>query len=168
MPKAYAKQTITAEGYGPCGTAVIIDCVVDSAALIDQVRSVLLQHGGRVGAANSVAYLFHRVGLLRCPATSKLPATAYAAGAEDVTQQPDGSVEVCTDPADLDAVRQQLQAAGHAILSSTVTRRAARSLPLTAGDAQRLQDLLTELRALVGVESVYTNGQIPEQFLARV
>jgi len=143
-----------------------------NAALREQVRSVLLRHGGRGGATNSVAYLFHRVGVLRCPATGRLAATAFAAafaaGAEDVVKLPDGSVEVITDPEDLESIRLQLQAAGHAVLAATVTRRAAQSLPLNAADTLRLQQLTTELRALAGVENVYTNGQIPEQFLAHV
>jgi transcriptional/translational regulatory protein YebC/TACO1 len=176
MPKAYEEQAFTAEGYGPGGTAVMIACVsagesaneMAIAALREQVRSVLLRHGGRGGATNSVAYLFHRVGVLRCPATGRLAATAFAAGAEDVVKLPDGRVEVITDPEDLESVRLQLQAAGHAVLAATVTRRAAQSLPLNAADTLRLQQLTTELRALAGVENVYTNGQIPEQFLAHV
>lgn len=172
MPKAYEEEAICYEGYGPGGTAVMIACAPasesTSAALRARVRDVLRQHGGRGGAANSVAYLFHRIGVLRCPATGRLAATAYAAGAEDVWPRPDGSVDVITDPEDLASIRQQLQAAGHAVLAATVTRRAAQSLPLNAADTLQLQQLITELRALEGVENVYTNGQIPEQFLARV
>ena len=179
MPKAYEEQAIIAEGYGPGGTAVIA-CVsagesanemaneMAIAALREQVRSVLLRHGGRSGATNSVAYLFHRIGVLRCPATGRLAATAFAAGAEDVVALPDGSVEVITDPEDLESIRLQLQAAGHAVLAATVTRRASQSLRLNAADTLQLQQLTTELSALAGVENVYTNGQIPEQFLAHV
>ncbi len=175
MPKPYAEDAIWYEGYGPGGTAVMVACTpasnsVDeaSAALRAQVRNVLLRHGGRAGAANSVAYLFHRVGVLRLPATGRLAATAFAAGAEDVVPQRDGSVDVITDPEEFASIRQQLQSAGHAILAATVTRRAAQALPLNPPDTLQLQQLISELRALDGVEDVYTNGQIPEQFLARV
>lgn len=168
MTHAYAQEAVCCEGYGPGGAAVMVTCRVDHQPLRDRARAVLLRHGGSGGAANSVAYLFHRVGILRCPATGTLAAQALAAGAEDLLPQSDGTVDVITDPEDMDTIKARLRGAGFAVIFAVVTSRAAQSVPLNLDAAARLQALITELRAIDGVENVYTNGQIPQQLLAQV
>ena len=117
---------------------------------------------------NSVAYLFHRVGVLRYPPSRALPGRAMEAGAEQAHELPSGDVEVLTDPRDLYAVQELLGRRGHVARSAQITQRAARTVPLDAGQAAQLQALIRELRAIHGVEQVYTNAEIPEQFLAQL
>ena len=172
MTKGDVDDVVFAEGYGPDGAALLVtgQCAdeVQRQAVHRAIREVIRQHGGRTGADNSVAYLFHAVGVLRYPGTASLPARALDAGAEDLRRLVDGDIEVLTDPADLASVRGALARRGHQPRSAGVTRRAASRVMLDAGQGARLAALVTELRALEGVGQVYTNAEIPEQFLAQL
>jgi transcriptional/translational regulatory protein YebC/TACO1 len=162
-------ECIRCEAYGPGGAALIVDCRTDSRdGAIAQVRQVLLQHGGVLGAQDSVAYLFNRVGRLVFPARTdakRLARVALEAGAEDVEI---ASLEVLTDPIDFEAVRAALLAAGFVPSSAEVTQRAALSVPLEAEDARTMVQLIDALKNLSDVENVYTNAEIPDAVLARI
>jgi transcriptional/translational regulatory protein YebC/TACO1 len=159
-------ETVCAEGFGPGGCAVLVMAASPDAALRAAVREVLHRHGGRAGADNSVAYLFHPIGVLRVPGSRSLAARALEAGAEDVRPLRDGLVEVVTAPPDLPQVRDALARRGHVGRDAAVVRRAVGEVHLDPGQALRLQSLLAEIRALAGVAQVYTNAAVPEQFLA--
>jgi transcriptional/translational regulatory protein YebC/TACO1 len=172
MTKGGVIDVVFAEGYGPDGAALLVTGQGTDAApgqaLHRAIREVIRRHGGRPGADNSVAYLFHAVGVLRYPATASLPARALDAGAEDCRRLDDGDIEVLTDPADLATVRAVLARRGHQPRAAGVTRRCARRVALDTAQRARLAALITELRALEGVGQVYTNAEIPEQFLAQL
>jgi len=165
MTKGGVDDVVFAEGYGPDGAALLVtgqgtDEVLRQ-AMHSAIRQVIRRHGGRTGADNSVAYLFHAVGVLRYPGTVSLPARALEAGAEDLRRLDEGEIEVLTDPAELETVRAALARRGH-------QPRTANRVTLDAGQGARLAALVTELRALEGVGQVYTNAEIPEQFLAQL
>ena len=172
MTKGGVDDVVFAEGYGPDGAALLVtgqgtDEVLRQ-ALHSAIRQVIRRHGGRTGAENSVAYLFHAVGVLRYAGTASLPQRALDAGAEDLHPLDNGDVEVLTDPAELATVRAVLARRGHQPRTAVVTRRAANRVTLDAAQGARLAALVTELRALEGVGQVYTNAEIPEQFLAQL
>jgi transcriptional/translational regulatory protein YebC/TACO1 len=159
-------ESVCAEGFGPGGCALLVTARRQDPALRDAAREALHRHGGRAGAENSVAYLFHPVGVLRYPPAGKLPARALDAGAEDVRPLGAGDIEVITDPTEWPRIRDVLGRRGHVMRGGGVVWRAAGRVPLDAGQSERLQALMTDLRALEGVAQVYTNAAIPEQFLA--
>ena len=76
------------EGYGPGGTAVMVDCLTDNRnRTVAEVRHAFTKYGGNLGADGSVAYLFNHVGQLLYPAGSdedSVMEAAIEAGAEDV------------------------------------------------------------------------------------
>jgi YebC/PmpR family DNA-binding regulatory protein len=160
------------EGYGPGGAAVVVECLTDNRnRTVADVRSAFVRNGGRLGAAGAVAYLFKEVGLMTYPPgldERRLEDLALEAGAEDVERHVDGSVEVVTDPREMDTVRARLQAAGFAPEEAVVTHRAAIDAPLEGAAAHAMVSLLDSLENLEDVENIYSNAQVPDEVLARV
>jgi YebC/PmpR family DNA-binding regulatory protein len=164
--------TIRYEGYGPGGVAVMVDCVTDNGnRTVDDVRHAFSSCGGDLGASGSVAYLFNQVGHMTYPpgtSEDRLMEVALQAGAEDVLVQPDGSIDVLTDPLDYETVRAQLAMDGFEPDSGEITQRAATAVPLQGAEAESMVRLLQILDDLDDVQSVYTNAEIPDEVLARV
>jgi transcriptional/translational regulatory protein YebC/TACO1 len=77
------------------------------------------------------------------------------------------SQEVLTDPTELETVRAALLKAGFVPASAGVTQRASVSVLLEGQDAELMAQLMNALEDLSEVENVYTNGQIPDEVLAR-
>jgi transcriptional/translational regulatory protein YebC/TACO1 len=161
-------ESFRCEAYGPGGAALIVECRTDNRdRTIAQVRQVVREHGGYLGAGGSVSYLFNEVGRLRFPSGTDAPrlaGVALEAGAEDVIPAP---LEVLTDPIEFESVRAALQAAGFVPVSAEVTLRASITVPLTGEAATEMLHLIKALKDLKDVENVYTNVEIPDEVLAR-
>lgn len=167
-----SRQPVRYEGYGPGGAAVVVECLTDNRnRTVADLRSAFLRNGGRLGAAGAVAYLFKEVGLMTYPPgvdEQRLEDLALEAGAEDVERQPDGSVEVVTDPRELESIRARLRAAGFTPEEALVTQRAAIDAPLEGAAAHAMVSLIDSLENLEDVQSIYSNAQVPDEVLARV
>ncbi|MCC7258698.1 MAG: YebC/PmpR family DNA-binding transcriptional regulator [Gammaproteobacteria bacterium] len=163
---------VTYEGYGPGGAAVLVGCLTDNRnRTVADIRQTFARHGGNLGAEGSVAYLFNAVGWLGyAPGvnTGALLAAAIEAGAEDVVEQADGSVEVLTDPAEFAEVRQRLEAAGFEPANAEVTRRAAVVAALDEKAGEHMVALLEALEEMDDVQNVYSNAAIPAAVVERL
>ncbi|MEO1594276.1 MAG: YebC/PmpR family DNA-binding transcriptional regulator [Pseudomonadota bacterium] len=163
-------QEIRYEGYGPGGTAVMVDCMTDNRnRTVAEVRHAFAKHGGNLGADGSVAYLFAHVGLLNYAAGSDEDAimgAAIEAGAEDVIVSDDGAIEVLTTPAEFEQVRDAMLAAELEPESAEVTMRAETSASLDRGSAETMLKLLDVLEDLDDVQQVYSNADIADDILA--
>ncbi len=160
------------EGYGPGGVAVLVDCLTDNRKrTVAEVRHAFSKHGGKLGTDGSVAYLFHKAGLLVFPSGTDedaLMEAALEAGAEDVINNEDGSFEVLTAAEDFFVVKEALERAGQAAESAALTLRAQTSSELDAGNAQSLLRLLDVLDELDDVQQVYSNAAISGDVLAQL
>ena len=160
VPAAF--NTVQYEGYGPGGTAVLIECSTrephDTAA---HLRRLFAAHGGYLGAQGAVSYLFARAGVLTYAPTlgsAPLAELALAAGAEDV-HAGTGGIEILTDPEDFVSVREALSAAGFIALTAQITQRAATTVELNGEAAQAMRTFVAGLGTLDGVQGVYTNAR---------
>ncbi|NIL93229.1 MAG: YebC/PmpR family DNA-binding transcriptional regulator [Woeseiaceae bacterium] len=160
------------EGYGPGGTAVMVDCLTDNRnRTVAEVRHAFSKHGGNLGADGSVNYLFNHVGQLLYPAGSdedSIMDAAIEAGAEDVCVDNDQSVEVLTDPAEFESVRDQMVSAGFEPESAQLTMRASTNSELGAKEAASMIKLLEVLEDLDDVQEVYSNADISDDVLAQL
>lgn len=160
------------EGYGPGGTAVMVDCMTDNRnRTVAEVRHAFSKFGGNLGADGSVAFQFQHVGILSYPAGSDEDAimeAAIEAGAEDVLVDDDKSVEVLTDPAEFEVVRDAMRAAGHEPDNAELTMRAENTTELALQTASSMIKLLEMLEDLDDVQSVYSNADIPDDVLAQL
>ena len=160
------------EGYGPGGAAVIVDCLTDNPShTVAELRHVFTTFGGHLGAPGSVAYLFKPVARMSYTSATDLAGLrrlAFDAGAEDLVAGPGGSIEVLSDPWEFEAVRARLMSAGFVPARVGATERASAAVPLAGTAAVTMSRLLTALRELEEVQSVYTNAEIPDEVVAQL
>jgi YebC/PmpR family DNA-binding regulatory protein len=154
------------EGYGINGAAVMVDCMTDNKTrTVAEVRHAFSKHGGNLGTDGSVAYLFTHCGqMVFAPGTDEnaLIEVALDAGAEDIVNNDDGSIEVITAPNDFVAVKQRLEAAGFKPEMGEVTMKPQNEVVFTGDDAVKMQKLLDALEDLDDVQEVYTTAVIED------
>ena len=157
------------EGYGPGGTAVLVDCMTDNRnRTASEVRHAFSKHGGNLGTDGSVAYLFSKQGIISfAPGADEdaVMAAALDAGAEDVITNDDDSIDVIATPEDFEAVRDAITAAGLEPENAEVTFNASTSAELEQSDAEKLLKLVDTLEDLDDVQDVYTNADISAEIL---
>jgi transcriptional/translational regulatory protein YebC/TACO1 len=157
VPAAF--NTVQYEGYGPGGTAVLIECSAQERhELAAHLRRVFAAHGGHLGAQGSVSYLFTRTGVLTYATGSGLAELALAAGAEDV-QAVSGGIEILTDPEDFISVRAALSAAGFIALTAQITQRPATTIELSGDEARVMRTFVAGLGNVDAVQDIYTNAR---------
>ena len=154
------------EGYGIAGAAVMVDCLTDNKVrTVAEVRHAFAKNGGNLGTDGSVAFMFKHCGqLIFAPGVSedKVMDAAIEAGAEDVSTNDDGSIEVITGPGDFLAVKDALEKAGLAPEFAEVTMKPGSETELAGDDAAKMQKLLDALEGLDDVQEVYTSAEIDE------
>ncbi|MDT7517258.1 YebC/PmpR family DNA-binding transcriptional regulator [Rhodoferax sp. TBRC 17660] len=157
-------EEIRYEGYGIGGAAIIIDTMTDNKVrTVAEVRHAFSKHGGNMGTEGSVAFQFKHVGqMIFAPGTSedKVMEVALEAGAEDVITDDEGAIEVLTAPADFEAVKTALEAAGLTAEIATVTMRAENTIELSGEDAERMQKLLDVLEDLDDAQDIFHNAAL--------
>jgi YebC/PmpR family DNA-binding regulatory protein len=154
------------EGYGINGAAVIVDCLTDNRTrTVADIRHAFSKNGGNLGTAGSVAFLFRHCGqLVFAPGIdeSKLMDAALEAGADDIIDNADGSIEVLTAAHDFVAVKDALAKSGLKPEFAELTMKPATEVALTGEAAARMQKLLDALEAIDDVQDVYTTAVIEE------
>ncbi|NBI12375.1 YebC/PmpR family DNA-binding transcriptional regulator [[Haemophilus] felis] len=162
-------ETKVYEGYGPGGTAVMVECLSDNAnRTISQVRPSFTKCGGNLGTEGSVGYLFSKKGLILVAAGDEdtIMEAAIEAGADDVQPQDDGSFEIYTAWEDLGSVRDGLEAANIKIENAEVTMIPSTTVALDAETAPKLLKLIDMLEDCDDVQNVYHNGEISDEVAA--
>jgi len=166
-------QTITYEGYGPSGVAVLVECLTDNRnRAASDVRTAMTRNGGSMADPGSVAYLFARKGVVLVPEAGELSeddvlTAVLDAGAEEVNDL-DGTFEVVSEPGDLVAVRSSLQAAGIEYESAEASFVPSVNVPLEEDAARRVFRLVEALEDLDDVQNVYANFDVSDEVLAAV
>jgi YebC/PmpR family DNA-binding regulatory protein len=160
------------EGYGPGGAAVMVDCLTDNRnRTVAEVRHAFSKFGGNLGADGSVNYLFNNVGQLLYPASSDedtIMEAAIDAGAEDIVVDDDKSIEVLTEPAEFEQVRDKMVETGFEPENAQLTMRASTSAALNVKEAGSMVKLLDMLEDLDDVQEVYSNADISDDILAQI
>ncbi|MEH8157881.1 YebC/PmpR family DNA-binding transcriptional regulator [Aeromonas veronii] len=162
-------ETIVYEGYGPAGSAVMVECLTDNRnRTVAEVRHAFSKCGGNLGTDGSVAYLFSKKGLLTFVGVDEeaLMDAALEAGADDVVTEEDGTIEVYTTPNDFGTVLDGLEAAGFKAQSAEVTMIPSTEAELDAETAPKLMRLIDMLEDLDDVQEVYHNGSISDEVAA--
>jgi YebC/PmpR family DNA-binding regulatory protein len=160
-------QEVLYEGYGPGGTAILVECATDNInRTYPDVRLAFSKHGGNIAEKGAVAFQFERRGMIRVKGTGDdVLMQALDAGAQDVQEEDDESV-IYTEPRGLTKVRDNLQAAGLKIESAELTYVPNNTVAITdaatAGKVMRLMDALDDLD---DVTNTHVNFDIPEELL---
>jgi YebC/PmpR family DNA-binding regulatory protein len=161
-------QEVLYEGYGPGGTAIIVEAATDNLnRTLPEVRLAFSKHGGNLAEKGAVAFQFEHKGMIRVTGTGDdIMLAALDAGAEDVQEEADESV-IYTDAKELAKVRNALKAAGMEITEAELTYVPTNTVEVTdeatAGKVLRLMDALDEVD---DVTNTHVNFDIPEKFLS--
>jgi YebC/PmpR family DNA-binding regulatory protein len=162
-------EEIRYEGYGIGGAAILVDTMTDNKVrTVAEVRHAFSKYGGNMGTEGSVVFQFKHCGqLIFAPGTNedRVMEVALEAGAEDIVTDDDGAIEVLTTPADFEAVKNALEAAGLMPEMAEVTMRAENPVALTGEDGARMQKLLDALEELDDTQNIYNSAEIDKEAL---
>ncbi|MAM70506.1 MAG: YebC/PmpR family DNA-binding transcriptional regulator [Gammaproteobacteria bacterium] len=165
-------EELNYEGYGPNGVAILLETMTDNKnRTVAEIRHCFTKAGGNLGTNGSVSYLFSKTGVISYPAGTdeeKLLETALEAGAEDVLNNEDGSMEVHTSFESFGAVKDALDASGLEAQSAEVTMLAENEIALDSEGAEKLMNLVDALEDLDDVQNVYSNASISDDVLAEL
>ncbi|MCB2201761.1 YebC/PmpR family DNA-binding transcriptional regulator [bacterium] len=166
-------ESMTYEGYGPAGTAVFLEVMTDNRnRIVSEVRHLFSKYGGNLGENGSVAWMFDKRGVIEVDADKadeeQLMEVALEAGADDF--KADGETyEILTDPGNLDAVVQALEAKGIEMASSEITMLPQTTVKLEReSDANSMLKLMDALEENDDVQKVYANFDIDEAMLEKL
>jgi YebC/PmpR family DNA-binding regulatory protein len=164
-------ETITYEGYGPGGVAVLVQCLTDNRnrAAAD-VRTALTRNGGSMADPGSVSYLFNRKGVVIVAKSGGLTeddvlGAVLDAEAEEVNDLGD-SYEVVSEATDLVTVRQALQQAGIDYESAEAAFLPSVEVQLDEEHAKRLFRLIEAVEDSDDVQDVYANYSVSDEVMA--
>ena len=161
-------EAITYEGYGPSGIAVIVETLTDNRnRTAGDIRHYFDKYGGNLGTSGCVSFMFERKGQIVIEREGLDEDTvmedALEAGASDFNAEED-VFEISTEPDDMGAVRDALEAKGYTFLSAEVAEVPSTTVDLTDEDAiEKMTKLLEMLDDNDDVQEVYHNWNMPEE-----
>ena len=161
----------TYEGYGPGGTAILLQVLTDNRnRTVSEVRSTFTKAGGSMSEAGSVAWQFQQRGVITVEADEEqaddLTLTAIDAGAEDFDSF-DSVLSIYSAAASLEELRSTLAEAGANIKTSELSMVATNTVPLDEKSAMSALRLLDQLEDLDDVQKVFSNADFPDEVLER-
>jgi YebC/PmpR family DNA-binding regulatory protein len=162
-------EEIIYEGYGPGGSAVLIESLTDNKnRAVADIRNIFSKAGGNLGAAGCVAYMFDKKGYIVIESSAAdedtLMEIAIDAGAEDV--QEDGpNFEIITDIRDFEAVKDAIDNASIPCISAEITMLPQTPNSVEGKEAEQMIRLMDVFEECEDVQKVYTNADISEETL---
>ncbi|MGC4938271.1 YebC/PmpR family DNA-binding transcriptional regulator [Kribbella sp. DT2] len=169
-------QSITYEGYGPNGVAMLIECLTDNRnrAAAD-VRTAMTRNGGSLADPNSVAYLFNRKGVIvvnkeqdgKTYSEDDVMEAVLEAGADEVNDLGE-AFEVISEATDLVKVRTALQDAGIDYESADASFVPSMTVELDADGANKIFRLIDALEDSDDVQNVFANFDVSDDVMAEV
>ncbi len=161
---------IVYEGYGPAGTAVIVECLTDNKnRTYTNVKTIFNKKGGNLGGSGCVAWMFDRKGLITIQSNSglseELELAAIDAGAEDIKVE-GNLVEIFTDPTSLNDVNDKLKETGADIENAEVQLIAKDGVSIESQEeAKKILDFMDTLEEDPDVMNVSSNFDISDELM---
>jgi len=163
-------EEITYEGYAPGGVAIMVACLTDNRSrTAPDVRFVFDRHGGSIGSPGSVSFLFTFHALFAAEKGERdedgWTEIALEAGAEDVRFEGD-AVTLVAPAADFLAVKKRLEEKGAVLFSAEIGWMPGSTVPVADKEtARKVLDLIEALEENDDVQNVYSNYEIPEEWI---
>ncbi|WEO75720.1 YebC/PmpR family DNA-binding transcriptional regulator [Cryobacterium sp. SO2] len=165
--------TIMYEGYAANGVAIMIECLTDNKnRAAAEVRTTVSRNGGNMADPGSVAYNFHRKGIVVVPKGNDVTeddvlAAVLDAGAEEVVDDGD-KFEVFSEAQDLVATRTALQTAGIDYDSADIAFVPQLKIEVDAATARKVFHLIDALEELDDVQNIYSNYDLTAEVQAEL
>ena len=157
--------------YGPGGVAFMIECLSDNKnRAASEVRVAVTRNGGNMADPGSVAYMFHRKGIVTVPKNEKatedaVMEAALEVGLEAVNDLGESWQAVC-EPSDLVPVKNALQSAGLGYEEADISFIPSLTVPVDAPTATKLFDLIDAIEDLDDVQNVFANFDVSDEVMA--
>jgi YebC/PmpR family DNA-binding regulatory protein len=167
-------EDITYEGYGPGGTALIVQTLTENRnRTVAEVRNAFNRNGGNMGENGCVDWLFEMKGIIEVELQGhdpdELSLEAIDMGADDVepVSEGDETLTIYTDSTEVEDVRARLEAKQYHVLKSESTMVPKTRVEITdEKTAHQAIRLIEKLEDLDDVQNVYSNADFPEEFAA--
>lgn len=168
---AAALTEVTLEGYGPGGSAILLQALTDNRnRTLSEVRNVFSRNNSSLGESGCVSWIFEPKGVITIEAdkvdAEELALFAIDAGADDVKVD-EATVEVHTQVQDLEAMRKTLEGKGIAISSAELLQVPKTMISLDEKSALQSLKLLDRLEELDDVQHVFTNADFPNEVVEK-
>lgn len=162
------------EGYGPFGTAFLVEVATDNTnRAVQLIKHAFTKHGGSFGTMGSVAWQFEVKGQIlverkqnqesgiknQAEDMSQIEMAAIEAGAEDVRESEEG-LEVYTKPENLQTIKQALEDAGASIAQAQIIKESSQGVDLTEEQKPKVDALFAELEDNEDVVAVHTSANL--------
>ena len=160
------------EGYGPGGVAVLVEVLTDNKnRAVADVRHLFERHGGSLGAAGCVAWMFSQKGLIVLPRDQtdeeRLFEVALEAGAEDI-KEGEKEFEVITDPSLFEQIKAAIEDAELTPILADITMIPKTTTNLEGKHAQQMLTLMEVLEDNDDVNHVYANFDISDEVMEAI
>lgn len=171
---AAALTEVIYEGYGPFGTAFLVEAATDNTnRAVQFIKHSFTKHGGSLGAMGSVAWQFEVKGQIlverkqnqesgiknQAEDLSQTEMAAIDAGAEDVRESEEG-LEVYTKPENLQTIKKALEDAGAKIAQAQIIKESSQGVDLTEEQKVKVDALFAELEDNEDVVAVHTSANL--------
>lgn len=163
-------EEVIYEGYGPAGVAILVECFTDNRnRTVADVRHAFAKHGGNLGTAGSVSYLFNTTGIIHFAEGAneeKIMELALEHGADDVEVNEDTSIDVYVAPDQFEALLVAFNDQGLQPEEASVSKVASTEAMIDDKDAaEKMLKLVDVLEELDDVQAVASNANIPDEIL---
>ncbi|NLM46807.1 MAG: YebC/PmpR family DNA-binding transcriptional regulator [Firmicutes bacterium] len=164
-------EEIVYEGYGPAGTAVMLEILTDNRnRTAAEIRHIFSRRGGSLGESGCVAWMFSRKGYLTVNRNEwdedELMLLALDAGAADFEVE-DELYTIYTEPGDFEQVKEKLETAGVKFADASITMVPENTVEITdLEEARKAVELIDLLEDHDDVQNVYTNLDLPPEIAA--
>ncbi|TMQ34301.1 MAG: YebC/PmpR family DNA-binding transcriptional regulator [Planctomycetota bacterium] len=165
-------EEITYEGYGPGGVAILVDVLTDNRNRTNsEVRKIFERHGGKMGSAGNVGFLFERKGTFSIDAGAVYDDTLMGivldAGAEDLRRS-GNTFDIICDPGAFNKVREALQKNNltPSVAEISQVPKAPRDIDVEVG--RKVMRLMESLDDHDDVQNIYSDANITEAMVAEV
>lgn len=160
---------ITYEGYGPAGTAIMIDTMTDNKVrTVAEIRHIFTKAGGNMGAEGAVAWMFKSKGVITLPKSAigedALFELVTDNGAEDLDSSGD-DYEIKVEPANFHKLVDAITKKGLQPINAEVAKVADNMVKVTGEAAEKVLELLEALDEQDDVQGVHTNAEFDQKEL---
>lgn len=165
-----AYEEVVYEGYGPAGIAVLIEVVTDNKnRTVSEIRHVFERNGGKMGELGSVAWMFHKRGVITVLKVGydedTILSIVLEAGAEDVKPEEE-YFEIITPPEAFESVKKALEASNIRVEHAELQMVPQTSIRVEGKGAEQVLKLVETLEEHDDVQHVYSNFDIDESVMA--
>ena len=166
-------EEVVYEGYGPKGVAIMVDVLTDNRTrTVAEVKKMFERHGGAMGAAGCVGWMFHKKGLITVKAEAAkeddLMEIALSAGADDM-RNVGGLYEITCQPAAFLGLKKALEQKSIPMEVAELSMVPSSEVPITdAETARKIIAIMDEFEDSEDVQNAYANFNIPDDIMAKV